>query len=68
MVVSGLTPPFTKKRRQVLGAFFCFLAALSAQAFNSVAYIIGPVVGGAFILGKHQSPGEAVNFNSLLIR
>ncbi len=39
----------------------------TAQAFNSVAYIIAPTVGGAFIFRQHQAAGEAVNFNSLLV-
>jgi FHS family L-fucose permease-like MFS transporter len=38
-----------------------------AQAFNSVAYIIAPTVGGALIFGKKVAPGAEVNFNSLLI-
>jgi FHS family L-fucose permease-like MFS transporter len=38
----------------------------TAQAFNSVAYIIGPTVGGAFILGRHQAAGQPVDFGSLL--
>ena len=36
----------------------------TAQAFNSVAYIIAPTVGGAFIFGQRQEAGAAVNFNS----
>jgi FHS family L-fucose permease-like MFS transporter len=38
-----------------------------AQAFNSVAYIIAPTVGGALIFGKKQVAGTEVNFESLLI-
>ena len=37
-----------------------------AQAFNSVAYIIAPTVGGALIFGRHRADGE-VDFRSLLI-
>src|SRR5512134_3216161 len=37
-----------------------------AQAFNSVAYIIAPTVGGALIFGRHRTEGE-VDFRSLLI-
>lgn len=52
----------------VLGPKDSAAARLStAQAFNSVAYIIGPTVGGAFILGHHQAAGAPVNFDSLLI-
>ncbi|HOW66851.1 MAG TPA: MFS transporter [Candidatus Paceibacterota bacterium] len=39
----------------------------TAQAFNSVAYIIAPTVGGAFIFGSHQEAGAEANFHSLLI-
>jgi FHS family L-fucose permease-like MFS transporter len=39
----------------------------TAQAFNSVAYIIAPTVGGAFIFGHRQTAGEPVNFNSLIV-
>jgi FHS family L-fucose permease-like MFS transporter len=38
-----------------------------AQAFNSVAYIIAPTVGGALIFGDRLEAGEAVDFRSLLI-
>lgn len=38
-----------------------------AQAFNSVAYIIAPTVGGALIFGRRVEEGEPVNFQSLLI-
>ncbi|HVO12350.1 MAG TPA: MFS transporter [Vicinamibacteria bacterium] len=37
-----------------------------AQAFNSVAYIIAPTVGGALIFGRRRAGGE-VDFHSLLI-
>lgn len=37
-----------------------------AQAFNSVAYIIAPTVGGALIFAKDQDPSAEVNFNSLI--
>jgi FHS family L-fucose permease-like MFS transporter len=37
-----------------------------AQAFNSVAYIIAPTVGGALIFGRHRGEGE-VDFRSLLL-
>src|SRR5512140_827263 len=37
-----------------------------AQAFNSVAYIIAPTIGGALIFGRRQAAGE-VDFRSLLI-
>ncbi len=37
-----------------------------AQAFNSVAYIIAPTVGGALIFGRRHAAGE-VDFRSLLI-
>jgi MFS transporter, FHS family, L-fucose permease len=39
----------------------------TAQAFNSVAYIIAPTIGGAFIYGSHQAAGAEVNFNSLVV-
>jgi FHS family L-fucose permease-like MFS transporter len=39
----------------------------TAQAFNSVAYIIAPTVGGLFIFGKQQAAGAPVDFNSLII-
>jgi FHS family L-fucose permease-like MFS transporter len=38
-----------------------------AQAFNSVAYIIAPTVGGALLFGRHRAAGEEVDFHSLLI-
>ncbi len=38
-----------------------------AQAFNSVAYIIAPTVGGALIFGRKIKVGEPVDFKSLLI-
>lgn len=38
-----------------------------AQAFNSVAYIIAPTVGGALIFGKRQEAGTPVDFSGLLI-
>ncbi|NLX54178.1 MAG: sugar MFS transporter [Planctomycetaceae bacterium] len=38
-----------------------------AQAFNSVAYIIAPTVGGALIFGRQLEAGEPVDFKSLLI-
>ncbi len=38
-----------------------------AQAFNSVAYIIAPTVGGALIFGRRLEAGEPVDFKSLLI-
>jgi FHS family L-fucose permease-like MFS transporter len=37
-----------------------------AQAFNSVAYIIAPTVGGALIFGRHRA-GDEADFRSLLI-
>src|SRR5512139_1495868 len=37
----------------------------TAQAFNSVAYIIAPTVGGALIFGRHRA-GDEVDFRSLL--
>lgn len=39
----------------------------TAQAFNSVAYIIAPTVGGAFIFGQKQAAGDPVSFHSLLV-
>ncbi|HPO15026.1 MAG TPA: sugar MFS transporter [Candidatus Hydrogenedentes bacterium] len=39
----------------------------TAQAFNSVAYIIAPTVGGAFIFRQKQAAGEPVDFNTLII-
>src|SRR5512133_614503 len=38
-----------------------------AQAFNSVAYIIAPTVGGALIFGKRHEVGAPVDFGTLLI-
>src|SRR5512139_2566883 len=38
-----------------------------AQAFNSVAYIIAPTVGGALIFGKRHEVGTEVDFAGLLI-
>jgi FHS family L-fucose permease-like MFS transporter len=38
-----------------------------AQAFNSVAYIIAPTVGGALIFGERRAAGAEVDFRSLLI-
>ena len=38
-----------------------------AQAFNSVAYIIAPTVGGALIFGKRHEVGTPVDFRGLLI-
>ncbi|HOA61730.1 MAG: sugar MFS transporter [Verrucomicrobia bacterium] len=38
-----------------------------AQAFNSVAYIIAPTVGGALIFGKRHQAGAPVDFSGLLI-
>ncbi|HRZ92152.1 MAG TPA: sugar MFS transporter [Candidatus Paceibacterota bacterium] len=38
-----------------------------AQAFNSVAYIIAPTVGGALIFGKRHEVGTPVEFGGLLI-
>lgn len=37
-----------------------------AQAFNSVAYIIAPTVGGALIFGKRHEAGTPVDFSGLL--
>jgi FHS family L-fucose permease-like MFS transporter len=37
-----------------------------AQAFNSVAYIIAPTIGGALIFGKKHVEGAPVDFDSLL--
>src|SRR5512142_1410376 len=37
-----------------------------AQAFNSLAYIIAPAVGGALIFGRQRASGE-VDFHSLLL-
>jgi FHS family L-fucose permease-like MFS transporter len=38
-----------------------------AQAFNSLAYIIAPTIGGALIFRRHSGEGTAVEFHSLLI-
>lgn len=38
-----------------------------AQAFNSLAYIIAPTLGGALIFGKQREAGAAVDFGTLLI-
>ncbi len=38
-----------------------------AQAFNSLAYIIAPTIGGALIFGKRAAVGAEVDFNSLLL-
>ena len=38
-----------------------------AQAFNSVAYIIAPTVGGALIFGKRHEAGTPVDFGGLLM-
>jgi FHS family L-fucose permease-like MFS transporter len=38
-----------------------------AQAFNSVAYIIAPTIGGVLIFGKKHVVGAPVEFGSLLI-
>ncbi len=37
-----------------------------AQAFNSVAYIIAPTIGGELIFGKRHEAGAPVDFGSLL--
>jgi FHS family L-fucose permease-like MFS transporter len=37
-----------------------------AQAFNSVAYIIAPTVGGLLIFGKRHEAGTPVDFSGLL--
>ena len=39
----------------------------TAQAFNSVAYIIAPTVGGALIFGQKQVEGAAADFHPLII-
>jgi len=39
----------------------------TAQAFNSVAYIIAPTVGGAFIFGQRQEAGVPADFHSLVV-
>jgi MFS transporter, FHS family, L-fucose permease len=38
-----------------------------AQAFNSLAYIIAPTIGGALIFGKRVGEGAEVDFSSLLL-
>ena len=38
-----------------------------AQAFNSLAYIIAPTIGGAFIFGRQAGEGGMVDFSSLLV-
>jgi MFS transporter, FHS family, L-fucose permease len=38
-----------------------------AQAFNSVAYIIAPTIGGFLIFGKRHEAGTPVDFSGLLI-
>ncbi|KAB2640230.1 MAG: sugar MFS transporter [Verrucomicrobia bacterium] len=38
-----------------------------AQAFNSVAYIIAPTIGGVLLFGKKQVADAPVDFSSLLI-
>jgi FHS family L-fucose permease-like MFS transporter len=38
-----------------------------AQAFNSLAYIIAPTIGGALIFRKQAVAGAPVDFNSLLL-
>jgi len=38
-----------------------------AQAFNSVAYIIAPTIGGLFIFSQKQEIGAAADFHSLLV-
>lgn len=38
-----------------------------AQAFNSVAWVIAPTVGGALLFGRRIDAGAPVNFESLLI-
>ena len=37
-----------------------------AQAFNSVAYIIAPTIGGVLIFGKRHEMGTPVDFSGLL--
>jgi FHS family L-fucose permease-like MFS transporter len=39
----------------------------TAQAFNSLAYIIAPTIGGALIFGERRAEGAALDFGSLLI-
>jgi FHS family L-fucose permease-like MFS transporter len=38
-----------------------------AQAFNSLAYIVAPTIGGALIFVKPAAPGAEADFHSLLI-
>src|SRR5512139_2594628 len=38
-----------------------------AQAFNSLAYIVAPTLGGVLLFGKQAGDGAAVDFGSLLI-
>jgi MFS transporter, FHS family, L-fucose permease len=38
-----------------------------AQAFNSLAYILAPTVGGALLFGKRQEIGAPVAFGNLLL-
>lgn len=38
-----------------------------AQAFNSVAYIIAPTIGGVLIFGKRHEAGTPIDFGGLLI-
>ncbi len=39
----------------------------TAQAFNSVAYIIAPTVGGLFIFSQRQAGGKEADFHSLVV-
>jgi FHS family L-fucose permease-like MFS transporter len=39
----------------------------TAQAFNSVAYIIAPTVGGAFIFAQKAEAGAPADFHSLVV-
>jgi len=39
----------------------------TAQAFNSVAYIIAPTVGGMFIFREQQAAGVPADFSTLII-
>jgi FHS family L-fucose permease-like MFS transporter len=38
-----------------------------AQAFNSLAYILAPTIGGALVFRKKVAEGEAADFGSLLL-
>jgi FHS family L-fucose permease-like MFS transporter len=38
-----------------------------AQAFNSLAYIVAPTLGGALLFGRQAGTGGEVDFSSLLI-